>query len=402
MKVNQERSNKKVLFVGRHNNDIDWISPVVNQGIENGWNCYYFIATPYIEISKDFRLSYLRAKSCNIFGVFDVYKNPITRILFSLKRVKASRMLLDKILYRRIDEKKMRNLLRNINPSIIVFDHTCRILETKSNTRPPFGLDHIFSWAEDMNIPCLSLPHGLIFFDLVRKGTYNCFNHYKQVFSANDLQTKFLHKGGVEPSKIILGGASRFDAYWLKTLDEILPRNTLIDKKINNYYTIVFFATKMVYDYDFKGLINWLKILAEDKEIFLIVQPHPRGQKKKSFKELFNLDNVIIDDSTPSSLLIRYGDCVSTLVSSVVTEAVCLNKPILYPKFLHKKDTVFDDGDVSLILNDVSDTKKALSSLKREEFKPKNDKFLAKYVYPKTKFTAQYIWRNIVENHKTL
>lgn len=363
----------KILFVGRHNNDIDNMVPVAARLAESGdMEPSYFIATPEIDPATDPRLAWLK----KTFPVIPIHE--VLNILPVGIRTKACRAVWRKKsflprklphagtpwLLRAVDWKDCINrFMDRLQPDVVAFDWV-NVHHVDDRNRPPYGLREIAEWALRNKRPIVALPHGLLLFALGGddKPYYNTFS---KVFVESARRKEMLLASGVEAARIEAAGSPRYDPWWLKKLyAEINPASRPVDGLV-----ITFFATKMVYSYDFGNLIRWLKRLASGKGVSLIVQPHPRGQKARQFRELGCCPNVTIDATTPATVLIGRSHAVSTLVSSVVVDAMCRDIPVLYPKFLHQVTTWFEEWDACLTLKSMEETEAAVERL-REGWTP--------------------------------
>jgi hypothetical protein len=361
-----------VLFIGRHNNDIDNMVPVAAKILTGGGGvASYFIATPEINQEKDFRLKYLHDElNCKIITFWSVAPHDIftksLKFLFEHTNRRQIQKYVEKISnwhYRNNRwDSQVGNLLEQINPDLIAFDWTDPN-HSGPQRRPPYCIGEIVSWAKNRKIPVVALPHGLLLFDLGSEGV-SSISEFDKIFVESKRRLKMLVKQGVAESKIVVSGSPRYDPFWMGKLEKILPASQY-PRYTGKKFTITFFATKMVYEYDFNKLIAWLKKIASQEGVHLIVQPHPRNQKIKTFKDLFDTPSVDVDATTPASVLIRNSNAVSTLVSSVVVDAMCLNKPVIYPKFLHKITTRFEEEGACLVVNSMEETGKAINELKK-------------------------------------
>ena len=168
-------------------------------------------------------------------------------------------------------------------------------------------------------------------------------------------------EAGVPEERISVCGSPRYDPAWVERVVAELGGGDS-DPPDDGRVPIVFFATKKVYDFDFERLMGWLGHVAAHPRVDLVIQPHPRGQREATFASLARLPNVTVDAKTPASLLIDRADMVSTLVSSVMVEAVVRGREILYPRFANTVTTRFDEAGACVALERMEDTHAAIDA----------------------------------------
>ncbi|MEO5339201.1 MAG: hypothetical protein H7837_01595 [Magnetococcus sp. MYC-9] len=370
----------KILFVGRHNNDLDHMVPIAERLAHNPDNrVHYYIASPGLRWRSDFRLGALLAwQTVSVVDVWDLYGrgSPLRTALAHLGRwlhekSGACRWLhrlphaVSSFLFRHHDwSPALHRYLDALQPDVIAFDHTDISLHPGPQKRPPYGNGEIAQWGAAHRRPLVAFPHGLLLYPPEGTGptSNRLLNRFDRVFVESERRKKLFVETGVEAQRLVVSGSARYDPLWLEVLAERLPARAAPDGP-GRPFVITFFATKMVYPYDFDRLLQWLKAVAAVEGVLLIVQPHPRGQKAEVFRDLLTCKNVRIDVSTAAALLINRSDAVATLVSSVVVDALCKNIPLLYPKFLHQVTTWFEEWQTCLTLHTQEETLAAMAAL---------------------------------------
>ncbi len=366
---------------------------------------YYLLLSPELLPERDFRLRSLSEREgVKIITIFDFPGFPgikgrlgIRKLWSILPKSVIWKRVLDKftpIVFGAVNwDKILQEYLKQIEPVWIVADRLRPDKESsKKKKYTPYGKKGVFEFASNRknHLKVLSIPHGLLLFDLPT--SYELFRpFYDKVAVSNMLEKKKFNEAGFSDRDLWCVGATRYASSWLEYLEKIVPAVSYADKIGKDRYIIVFFATKMVYEYDFERLLTWLKVLSEIENVFVIVQPHPRGQKRKAFKALESCENVFIDTVTPAASLIRFSDAVSTLVSSVVVEAICLEKPLFYPKFLHKKQTAFEKEGACITIDDLQKTEEIVLGVKNGKSPLPTEKyknFLKRYLYCSTEQNA--------------
>lgn len=273
---------------------------------------------------------------------------------------------------------KMTKFVDELSPDIIAFD-SIRV-RPRRKLFDFFGYQEIVTWSKKNACPLVSLPHGLLLFSFEEKAEKD-WTSYDAIFVESD-RKKAIFSDSVA-DKVIVSGSPRYDPAWVKRIADRLtsdaPKAAAKRDKVN----IVFFATKEARYFRFPDLLVWLSHLAEHPDVELVVQPHPRGQRQSAFNSIAMLPNVRIDPRTPASSLIGDADIVSTLVSSVVVEAIVREREILYPKFITAAETQFDEVGACIALTSMDETLSAIDKyrtgyrLSRKNY----DEFLRRFVY---------------------
>lgn len=115
----------------------------------------------------------------------------------------------------------------------------------------------------------------------------------------------------------------------------------------------------------------------------MVVKPHTRTGKEASFYDDLPLQNA---DDISSVELCEWADAMIVIASSIIIEAMVLNKPVLYLKYLHANSTQYEESGACWTINSENDLEQAISSLKRDTTKVpytsnQIDAFLHKIIY---------------------
>lgn len=359
---------KRILFVWRHNNDFDSTLPVVHAAAnsQDFGEVFVYVSSEELLWRADFRAGILDdmpglrvfdiwsligrpwgAVARRICAFFGMSRGPLRKLL-----PKAARAIIGRSAWR----KRLETALDDIDPALIAFDWVD--VGYERDNKGPWGIKTIAEWARRKQRPFVGLMHGLSLASFPN-ATNAMSPDFSRLYIESDFRLTQMTESGYPADKLCVGGAPRSDRAWVEFLGQRLEAQGLV-KRDAERKTIVFFATKLVYDYDFERLIDWLCRLAAIPGIRLIVQPHPRGQGRSGFRRLAKYPSCVIDMSTPASILIREADIVSTLVSSVVCEAVTLGIPLLYPRFLNTIATRFDEEGACITIDRLEDTEAAV------------------------------------------
>lgn len=379
-----------VLFVWRHNNDFDSTLPLVHAIATRGIaeRVFVHVSSPELAWRDDFRTPLVAdLPNVEIFDIWSLVGGLLGTAVPALAKLLGGhkgplRKLLPKLEARAILASDWRARLmakiEAIDADLVAFDWV-----TPANCDPvkgPYGIREIHDWAKAKGRPTVALPHGLSLATFPAGG-----DDLGRLFDQVQIESTF-HRdakiaAGWSGDEVVVTGAARFDPAWIDELDRRIATAGLTRAPAPGRITIVFFATKVVYDFDFERVIDWLDRMAAMPEVRLVVQPHPRGQGKSRFARLMRRANVVVDMTTPAAILMREADVVSTLVSSVVCEAVAMGKPLLYPRFLNTLSTRFDEEGACVVVESMEDAEAAVkrcveAPIPREAY----DRFLAAHV----------------------
>ena len=206
-----------------------------------------------------------------------------------------------------------------------------------------------------------------------------------------DIQKKFLKKD----AKIIKMGLPILE-------EEALSKNT-ITKDINigsDNKTILYapgWCSNIEMVSDISDIVSYLHRLATTSKINIIISPHPllfdrdRCSGKSFFDLVRDTENIYINepDNAYSTLdLVRISDVIISDISSIMFEAMCLNKIVIfdgnrkiyeYSKSLFWYDLVSKFGDIPEWKNKMDNT--VLNVLSHDKHAEARNKFINNYAY---------------------
>lgn len=379
----------KALFVLRHNNDFDSMASVID-----GWvrlsdhhRAIVYVTSPNLKWRGDYRTAMLeetgQVSFSDLWAVAGLGNGGYLAERWQANKPDerfTRRMLHVATELRAVPgfSSKMTKFMDEFSPDIIAFD-SIRV-RSRRKLFDFFGYQEIFAWSKKNARPLVSLPHGLLLFSYEEK-TEKDWTSYDAIFVESD-RKKAIFSDGVA-NNVIVSGAPRYDPSWVRRIADRLAADAPEPAAKRNKVNIVFFATKEAKYFSFPDLLAWLTHLAEHPDVELVVQPHPRGQRQSAFSSIANLPNVHIDPHTPASSLIGKADIVSTLVSSVVVEAIVREREVLYPKFLSAAETQFDEVGACIALSSIDETHFAIDKYQTGYRLSRNnyDEFLRRFVY---------------------
>ena len=370
----------KALFVTRHNNDFDSIAPVADGWAKrsDGNASDIFVSSPELAWKGDYRTAMLaRRPGVDVTDIWQLSGRPDGLLERLWRRSDASAGTGGRIARKALQiatesaiasefDAAMTAWLDKRRPDIIAFDWVNP--PSKRKRFGQFGYQAMTAWARNNSVPLVSLPHGLLLFDPPKNIPFLPGPQFAATFVESEARKRTMAEAGVAPERIKACGAPRYDPSWVERVVAELGGETDGDPAgegtlpPEERVRIVFFATKKVYDFDFAGLMAWLAHLAAHPRVDLVIQPHPRGQRPATFAALARLPNVTVDARTPASLLIDRAAIVSTLVSSVMVEAVLRGREILYPKFVNTVSTRFEEAGACVALEAMEATHPAIDA----------------------------------------
>jgi UDP-N-acetylglucosamine 2-epimerase len=244
--------------------------------------------------------------------------------------------------------------------------------------------------AKKMSIPTLALPHGIYLYtneftkpaSSARQKFYK-FNRYDYVIVQNQLRKDVLARSGISREKICVLGSARFCKEWIAQNKKILPRMIESNGTGAGNLKVVFMPSKPRCRVDVERMHNTINILASLREIEAVVKPHTRtGREAWLFDDmpLANVSRV----HTPE--LFEWADVVLIIGSSVITEALMQDKPVLYLKYLHANTMLFEECEACWTIHSESELEQALHSLAEKKtevpYSAENvNKYLLEVVY---------------------
>lgn len=368
----------RVLFVWRHNNDFDSTLPVVHAAATDPRieSVFVYVSSEELIWRGDFRVAALdKFENVDIRDIWSLVGGPagsFGRWLCEVTGMSRGplRKVVPRIAARLISRAKWRDnldaMIEKVNPTIVAVDWVD--VERDAPDRGPWGIAAIARWAKRANRPVVGLLHGLSLARFPSSGSNIGWSaSMTRLYTESEDRRGHAIADGIAAEKLEVSGAPRFDPSWVARLGELISEAYAHrTATVNGRKNIVFFATKLVYDFDFERVIDWLQHVASIDGVRLTVQPHPRGQGRRQFRRLNKLSNCVIDMRTPASVLIRESDIVSTLVSSVICEAFVLGIPVLYPRFLNTLQTRFDEEGACIGVDSLDETEQAIDTCVRQ------------------------------------
>ena len=171
---------------------------------------------------------------------------------------------------------------------------------------------------------------------------------------------------GMDRSKLLAAGSLRFLPSWVEFNNSLIddsrpPRRTATDQ-----YSLVFFIPHWRYNVDYAATISLILRLASIPKLEIFVKGHTRGDAVSDSTIGQQKTSPLLHWSCAeeSPALIRRANIVINFGSSVAIEAIVTGIPVIYPKYLHSNQTIFDNSGTVHIAEDEDQVVEFLDQLK--------------------------------------
>ena len=397
------------LFILRTYNDIDHISPLI-------WKIQNKGAKPIIQffsshnIQDDPRLNFLKKN-----GKIKFISNPdnieerIVIPLGSSQTFNPFSWVIGKVYYQvrkpnSVLGKFYRRFFFKCNNEInFLKDNKINVLICEWGN--PFGrgikFEKIFIAAKGLGIPVISLPHGLNtllnsdmhekYTKQINKGILPNFanwNLYDCVVVQNKWHSEHMIRYGLMREKSKIWGSLRFSNDWFQ-INKKFSSKFISLRSSEKMVKIVFMLPHWIYNVHKKETYDLIRILIAEKNTYIIIKEHTRGDTgkvSKSFKnEIINNKNVEINDCASSTSIINWSDIVINFGSSIGLEAILQNKILIHPMYLTSNKSIHDEDEVSFTAKSDKDVLNVVNKFRKKtlpQIKKKNiDNLLSKTIY---------------------
>ena len=172
--------------------------------------------------------------------------------------------------------------------------------------------------------------------------------------SKND-ENVMLGKLPIESIEVV--GNTRCDSSWINTLAEIASTKIEKDQLLKREFSrkIVFMLSKIEYGVDLQKLIETIDSCSRIEKSCVIVKPHTRGMTFDTFENKFK-SNVHNGARYSSNELIVWTDTVLFTGSSIIFQAMLLEKNVIFLKYCQRYETIFDNTNALNIAQNADDT----------------------------------------------
>jgi len=394
------------LFLVRHFNDIDHITPIAWKMKTDGYPVAVYCMNPRYDIANDYRLEFMKSKGAVVDYLHTAYQqgDPLYKFLqrlmnkgfgsqasvrdhnrrhagISSKVFEQLDGIAGKLAYKLM--RKMyyhtrwaRSILKQTAARVVCFDYVMPRL---------YVVDAFLKAAKEMSVPTLSLPHGIqLYTNEVTKPKstdtrrFTKFNRFDYIVASNQLRKEILVKSGVAGEKITVLGSARYCSEWLEQNKKIVPKVMDSNGGSSGKLKVVLMSSKPQCSMDVVRMINTFGILADLEEIEACIKPHTRTGGNKDIFDDIQLPNV---SHVLTAELCEWADVMLVVGSSVITEALMRSKPALYLKYLHANTTLSEEMGACWIIHNEVELKDALLSLHADKTQvPYEKKNIAKFI----------------------
>ena len=378
------------LFFVRAFNDVDHLTPILWKMSRDNYPVAVYCISPEYDIQNDYRLDFLKDIGVKVDYVYNNFDQDLgilhramrflfqksyalqrrlevnSRSLFSIfsNSLRVLARIAGTQLYK-LTRKKFynlvwaRNILEQTGAQVLCFDWV----------RPKrFVIEVLLRAAKEKSIPTLALPHGAYLYtndfvkiNMTKDKFREKYNHYDRVVVQNSLFKQAMEKSGVEKEKIVVLGSARYCNEWTEQYKKILPRVMNSGDEKPEKLKVVFMTTRSRYRVRVDRTVKTFNMLSELNEIDVLVKPHTRtGEDVGMYKNLPRANVSYVS----SVELCEWADVILVVGSSIVVEALKLNKPVLYLKYLHENTMEYEEFGACWTIHDDNELRDALFSLK--------------------------------------
>lgn len=342
------------LVVNRNFNDIDHLTPICYQLLKSGHNINIIIVNEYINYEDDYRLKFLREKGALIHSILDFSRFKAVKFFFNLLKKIYNRSSYSYLL-KKYSFSIMEKVAKRVDFNIDLFVNERKIDAVLFDWCDPLNstnaIKTLYLYTQKNNILTFSLPHGMDIHVYAEVNNFlvqnkkkisknNPLNNFNYVVTNNEQHENTLLYNGVDKEILFNLGSARFSKQWMDINSKLL--NTEYIAKTRKKEILVFMPQHSQYGVDIEKQVNLIKSISSLEKYILYFKPHTRNQNEKYFHEVSKIKNVIMANNILSIPLIEIADAVIVYGSSIVLEATFKRKLVLYPKFLHDGETLFE------------------------------------------------------------
>ena len=241
------------LFLVRHFNDIDHITPVAWKMITDGYPVGVYCMDPRYDIANDYRLVFLKSRGATVdyLHTADVRQGDLfyrflqslmnkcfsvqtSHRVINLRQADILSIVFDKLvrIAGRLTYKLTRKIYYHTGWARSILEQTAAKIICFDYVMPKsFVVNAFLEAAKEISVPTLSLPHGIQLYsneDTKPKSSatrrYAKFNRFDYIIAPNRLRKEFLIKSGVPDEKVTVLGSARYCGEWLEQNNKIVPK----------------------------------------------------------------------------------------------------------------------------------------------------------------------------------
>ncbi len=287
--------------------------------------------------------------------------------------------LLDKFIKKFFNKNWADGLFKSLKPSVLVFDPASHLRL--------YNVASLLWAAKRLRIPTIDVPHGIPIYvkhpPLYKKAWMDSIKTNKdyQVVNHRFWKDECVNSG-YNPEKMTVLGSVRFCKEWENKLHQIIPPDISLCDKGKGKTKVVYMDRGADRHGKYLGIVeNSIKKIEHLDSVHLLFKPQTRS------------NNLFMD--VPSSVeisycnsvnLIKWSDVAIILQSSIMIEALFQDKVVIYPRFFHGDETLFGAFQACWIVDSYEELEDALKTLeKNPTYRPYSNSdiknFLAEIVY---------------------
>jgi len=345
------------LFLLRHFNDVDHITPIMWHCLEQGDIVTAVLVNTDYPAAEDPRLQFLTQYENFSYMFADELLNlKVGSGLFSLGHPAGTKPANRINAYARAALQKSNLWRRRVINAFEQIDPTACIFEWG----PPDRATHweFFQAATTFNIPRICVPHGLNIYtnEDITPGRAEAFNQgkkhlqsrneYDAYVTQSEHDKKQEGKLGIYESNHHVLGSTRYYPEW-QSINEGLYRTYEATGSTDNKAKVVFMLPHWGFRVEKETTLKLLSRLAERDRLYLVVKEHTRGDSlpQRLDNKLVRRKNTDVVADVPSVSLIKWSDVVLNFGSSIGIEALQQDKYHVNPSYLHSNTTIFNETE---------------------------------------------------------
>ena len=151
---------------------------------------------------------------------------------------------------------------------------------------------------------------------------------------------------GVKGDTLLAAGSPRFLPSWIRFNRELIQNSDLPCLPHTSNTRIVFFLPHWRYNVDYEATIRLIQRLGAIDNLDIRVKGHTRGDSitAEISERASKCPNLHWNSPEESPALIEWADLVINFGSSIAIEAIAAGTQVIYPKYLHSNETIYDDS----------------------------------------------------------
>lgn len=355
------------LFFARADNDLDHLTPVMWSLLQRGASVRLISRDPLRDLTKDYRVTGLQSQpgfSCAT--VFGMASPPRTlagqwhRLYWSLVRASEGRQrevarIPTSIAASRITGRLVATRDRveqELDPRTLL-THQGRMAATLSFDHYADGFTRrCVEAARAAGIPSLALPHSIGHLASGRTGGAfrlrephvapgtHVLDSYDHVAVPNALVAARLVRDGLAPSRITVRGSARFSASWLPQLRAMMP-TVDVPARTDGRHRLLFLTSKFLEHVNRDEVYRVMRAILADGRFELWIKPHTRTAYAGLPADI-STRAYIAPSGVPTFALVDRADAVLFWGTSAIYDALVLETPVIYLKYLFTLETDLD------------------------------------------------------------